>query len=302
MHGAERRSHAAIVRGYDGVVRAVRWAVVSFVLAAPAACSAVLGLTDPRVDDGVAVVPPSEGGPPPPGPPPPGPPPPAPLEAGPDAARFCATQDAAFCDDFDDDDASVTARWPGFEVLDAGGTAAISSTSFTSAPHGAVFHENAVGASKPTGLRLAYYQVGVVPFGCELEFQPLALSTTGADGSNVLVAVVAPMGQGATTRLEVYLVVGPTGALHAEIDPHPTGSASMIPFTKTSAAPGRFTHLAIRADATGVTMSADGETLGPVPHGFAAPVTYDLYVGAHAFQPASGSTGWTFAYDDVLCR
>jgi len=248
------------------------------------------------------------------------------TDAGSDGPNWCATQAAQakfiLCSDFDLDDTAVAQNFgAGVAAVPAGsdsGTMQFETTAYQSPPRGAASHANAFGdAEGPAGMVLVggLWDPSVslpTSVTCELQWYPVELSTSAGDGAEVasIFAFSGPKANG-VEQIELSLYVEAGGKLHT-FERYP-GSALMDTthdFINAKATTNMWHSVTIALSAIGQMQAAyavtvDGEQVTnpfkvPVPlQGFA-----NFAVGANDNnnRPGVASTGWTFDYDNVICR
>jgi hypothetical protein len=108
---------------------------------------------------------------------------------------------------------------------------------------------------------------------------------------------------GAPVWTDIQVAVEGDGNVYVSVYEPGTGGEQDLSFTPPLTATVATWHaVSLGATDTDFTVTFDDRVLGPLPHRLKAPLQIELSLGAHAPRNPTGSTGWDFAYDNVVCQ
>jgi hypothetical protein len=232
------------------------------------------------------------------------------------ATRFCTTTDVKpyFCSDFDTPDADLSEGFVRLSSGGVGGTSTLDSLSFVSCPHSArmtMFGFDAGQTSFESLVGTLWTSVTPPPpsLVCSFQWNPHALSSAVGDSAIFFKidffaapGVVVDGGQG--VAVELRLAIKSTGDLLVLERDLIGGSDSLHDFGVSPALDQWHSIVVETAPSVGTayTVSVDGKA-SPYTLGRLVPQDesgLQIVVGPDTLSNTA-STGWDFAYDNILC-
>ncbi len=221
---------------------------------------------------------------------------------------FCAAQEAGYrvCADFDES-SNVVQSFDLASQYGVGGQFSVTTTTFTSPPQSALGVAFAYDAGQFGGdyLVKSVWPLGTTPsITCDFDWQPVAVSTVANDYAH-LMEVALWSDDAATQGIVTY-------SLNLQGD----GSVVLLEFGNTTNAShtvtstitlGTWVHVQIAIDVGSQLYSAtigSANASGVLSTAIPTPSHGTIEVGPVYFGGAttSPSPGWTFVYDNVICR
>jgi hypothetical protein len=233
-------------------------------------------------------------------------------DASASADSFCSGQGGSivYCNDFDEP-SNAALGFNLVRIYDGGGTLALSSTAMS--PPSSL---QATASPRSSTTELYTGAAGVENVGsrsamtCDFDWR--ATQGFGSDPLDTAAIVVIAMSAGETTGL-FSVIVGPLGTVipAAEVTSMPVvvdaGSTIYAPLTQNVDV-GDWFHFTVDLDLVvgtwTVTLKGSVAAVNTIPSmaKSSTPVPMSLNIGAADFQSKEPSVGWSFLYDNVICR
>jgi len=226
---------------------------------------------------------------------------------------FCTAQSAyRLCSDFDQS-GGVT---QGFDIglvavpNGQGGTFTLDTNDFVSSPNGALGVANPFGAGQVSGTRIigTLWPLGATPasLDCQAQWKPLALSTTANDYAHVVAVSFYSDAQENDQFASLNLNMQGDGTL-VLLEYGPKTAQFNVPITVTTSSGWLPVYLSVTFGSTlTYSIEVNGASTGSHPFVNTMPSTShaEFEVGPAYFggSTTTQSPGWTFAYDNVVCR
>lgn len=234
------------------------------------------------------------------------------VETG--SGDWCASQAAGFvlCSDFDQSGGVTQGFDIGLEEVQngTGGSFALDPTSFVSAPNGALGIANPFGAGQVSGTRIigTMWPLGPTPktLDCQFQWKPVALSTTANDYAHVFSIAFYSDAQQNDQLDSINLNMQGDGSL-VLLEYGSQNATHTVPIAITTSSGWIAVDVSLTFGASSSYHLTVGAAVAPgsaFVNAIPSTSHTTLEVGPAYFGGAttSSSPGWTFDYDNVLCR
>jgi hypothetical protein len=224
------------------------------------------------------------------------------------AQRWCQTWDSKLlCDDFDEGSSVSQEGVPFLSTVGNGGSFALSGNSYTP-PNSVLGTTNPSNDDAGGGVLLSG---GLTPqpappqLTCQVQLQPLALSATPGDSASVFMLSFTDSGGLSTGTLSLVTDVA-GNASFTETYPNADGGSLVLSHplgvTLTN---GDWSLFVLTRNTGGASTSFTASLGGSAASGtleVPLPPVVTIALSMGPVDPGGPSTGWSFLYDDLVCR